>query len=472
MYPFYKRDIEAGRITEQEALELLECLFVKMNHFPVAEVSNDSLRNITLGGQTESGEDACNELSYACLEASARLMLPEPKLNARFFRGSSRRWLHECCRVLAKGGNVLALYNDEVAVPALSRVGILLEDARDYCNDGCSELLIGGKSTVRFQVHDALPKLTETVMQAEHCVYETFEDVVGDFKSRLMEYIPKDHSQDNPVTFPYFAAGIEDCLANGPAGARYNITGTILAQVGNVADGLAAIKKLIFDEGMLEWKDLISAIKQDYEGYEPLRQMLKNRAPKYGNDDDYVDSLAKEITEYFCDAVHDRAPNPEGPGNKLVAGLMCFGIHRKQDISASPDGRRKGDQTANSFSPSVGMDRSGPTAVLRSVAKVDLTKASHGSVLDMALHTAILNGEETFEKFVALIDSFLKMHSTTTLQMNVIDRDTLLRARENPDSDEFKTLIVRVWGFSAVFVELPEALQDHVLARTEHGSFG
>ena len=473
MYPFYINDIEAGRLTEQGAQELLECLFVKLNHFPEArQASNDSLRNITLGGQTASGEDACNELSYACLEASAKLMLPEPKLNARFFPGSPQRWLTECCRVLAKGGNVLAVYNDEVAVPALSRLGIPLEDARDYCNDGCSELLIGGKSTLRFQVHDALPVLTETVMEGDHHSFETFEDVVSDYKSRLLRYVPDDHGQDYPVTSPYFAATIEDCLEDASSlGARYNIAGSILAQVGNVADGLAAIKKLIYEDGTLEWKDLAAAIDQDYEGCEPLRQMLRNRAPKFGNGDDSVDCLATEVAEFFCDAVHERAQNPKGPGNKRAPGLMCFGIHRKQDISASPDGRRKGDQTASSFSPSVGMDRSGPTAVLRSVASVDLTKASHGSVLDMALHTAILRGEDAFEKFVALIDGFLNVQSTATLQMNIIDRDTLLRARENPDSDEFRTLIVRVWGFSAVFVDLPTALQDHVLARTEHGAF-
>jgi formate C-acetyltransferase len=474
MFPFYQNDIEAGRITEREAQELLECLFVKLNHFPEArQATNDNLRNITLGGQTASGEDACNALSYACLEASVKLMLPEPKLNTRFFPGSSRRWLQRCCRVLAKGGNVLAVYNDEVAVPALARLGIPLEDARDYCNDGCSELLIGGKSTLRFQVHDALPVLTETVMEAEHRAYETFEDVMADFKSRLMRYVPDDHGKDYPVTSPYFAATIEDCLENAsPNGARYTIAGSILAQVGNAADGLAAIKKLIYDEGVLEWDELVAALKEDYAGSEPLRQMLRNRAPKYGNDDDYVDGFAREIAEYFCESVHEHARNSEGRGNKRAPGLMCFGIHRKQEIPASPDGRRKGDQTANSFSPSVGMDRSGPTAVLRSVAKTDLTKASHGSVLDLALHSAILQGEEAFEKFVALIDGFLKMRGPTTLQLNIVDRDTLLRAREHPDSDEFRTLIVRVWGFSAVFVDLPVALQDHVLARTEHGEFG
>lgn len=147
---------------------------------------------------------------------------------------------------------------------------------------------------------------------------------------------------------------------------------------------------------------------------------------------------------------------------------MCFGIHQKSALPASPDGRRMGDPCANSFSPAVGMDRSGPTAVLKSVSKVDLTKASHGSVLDMALYAQTLTGDEEMRKFESLIEVFLDLPCTATLQMNIIDRDTLLKARECPDDPVYRTLIVRVWGFSAVFVELPPALQDHVLARTEH----
>ncbi len=274
-----------------------------------------------------------------------------------------------------------------------------------------------------------------------------------------------------PITFPFFAAGIEDCLEEAsPAAARYAINGCILAQVGNAADGLAAIKKLIFDDCSLTWERLRDAVEADFDGYEPLRQRLKNRTPRYGNDDDYVDVIVKEIAEYFCDAVHERSGNGDGPGGKWAPGFMSFGIQRKSDTPASPDGRRRGELTANSFSPSVGMDRSGPTAALRSVAKVDLTRASHGSVFDIALHSAIVKGDDAFEKFVALLTAFLKMRSAATLQVNVIDRDTLLKARANPDSPEFRTLIVRVWGFSAVFVDLPEGLQDHVIARTEHGS--
>ena len=472
MYPFYRRDIDERRITQEEAQALLECLFVKLNHFPTAyQAANDTLRNISLAGQTPDGRDASNELTYMCLEASGKLMLPEPKLNVRFFSDSPPGLMRACCRMLAKGANTLAVFNDEVVVPSLEKLGIPLEEARDYCNDGCSELIMGGKGTIKFRVHDALPMLNDLVLGTDRRRYSTFDEVMADYKSRLDRVMPEEPAPARPITFPFFAAGIEDCLAEAsPAAARYAINGCILAQVGNAADGLAAIKKLIFDDGVVTWDELRDAMQADFEGYEPLRQRLRNKTPRYGNDDDYVDSIVKEIAEHFCDGVHERSGNGEGPGGKWAPGFMSFGIHRKSDTPASPDGRRRGELTANSFSPSVGMDRSGPTAALRSVAKVDLTRASHGSVFDIALHSAIVKGDDAFEKFVALLTAYLKMRSAATLQVNVIDRDTLLRARENPDSPEFRTLIVRVWGFSAVFVELPEGLQDHVIARTEHGA--
>ena len=471
MYPFYRRDLDEGRITRDEARELVECLFVKLNHFPSAnQADNDTLRNIALAGQTRDGQDASNELTYMCLEASGKLMLPEPKLNVRFFEGTPSDLLRACGRVLATGANTLAIFNDEVAVPALVRLGIPQEEARDYCNDGCSELIMGGKGTILFRVHDALPLLNELVHSADRESYPSFAEVMSAYKARLDDLMPEGPGPARPITFPFFAATIEDCLEEAsPTAARYAINGCILSQAGNAADGLAAIKRLIYDDGELTWGQLREAMESDFEGHEPLRQKLKNRTARYGNDDDEADSIIKEIAEHFCDGVHARSRNVTGPGAKRAPGFMSFGIHHKSDTPASPDGRRRGEPTANSFSPSVGMDRSGPTAALRSLAKVDLTRASHGSVFDIALHSGLVKGDAAFEKLVALMAVFLKMRSAATLQVNVIDRETLLRAREHPEAPEFRTLIVRVWGFSAVFVDLPPGLQDHVIARTEHG---
>ncbi len=466
MYPFYKRDIEEGIITQDYAQELLECLWIKLNYFAG---NNDSLRNIALAGQTPDGESVCNELTFMCLKASARLMLPEPKLNVHIFKGSPKELLIECCNFIAKGTNVLAIYNDEVIIPALTRIGIPIEDARDYCNDGCSELIIGGKGTIRFRVHDSLSILRETIMNHEKNNYNSFDDVLNDFKLRLEKILPDGNGNDMPITFPFFAASIQDCLKKADVrGARYSIWGEILAEMANTADGLAGIKKFIYDDKTLTWEELLSALKQDYEGHEQLRQMLLNRSPKFGNDIDYVDFIMKDIAEYFCDRLHEKANNPYGYGSKRAGGFMSFGIHTKSSLLASPDGRKTGDLTANSFSPAVGMDRSGPTAVLKSISKIDLTKASHGSVLDIAFHKSSISGEDGFSNLVAFIDTFIKMPCTATLQVNVLDRNTLLEAISNPSLPQYRTLVVRVWGFSAVFVELDPALQRHVLSRTEH----
>ena len=478
MYPLYTADLAAGRLTREEAWELLACLFIKMNEFAEATadasesfVSNDDLRNIALAGQTPEGEDACNDLTLLCLEVSAALMLPEPKLNVRLHAGSPRRLVEQCCRLLARGANVLAIFNDDVCIPALERLGIAPADARDFCNDGCSELILGGRSTIHFRVYDALPALTETILEAQEAPYATFDALMTAYKERLTRYMPDGPVPDQAITHPFFAASIADCLDEAsPTGVRYSLWGYILAEAANAADGLAAIRRLVYEQRAVSWSDLVSALKNDYEGHEPLRQLIRNRMPKYGNDIDEVDALAKEIAEYYCEGVHARGGNTPGPGPKCAPGLMCFGIHRKRDLPASPDGRRQGDLTATSFSPAVGMDRSGPTAVLRSASKVDLTKASHGSVLDVALHASVFRGEEGMEKLAALIETFRTMPSTGTLQLNVLDQETLRRAKANPHDPEFRTLIVRVWGFSAVFVDLPEGLQDHVLARTAHGA--
>ncbi|MBN2389468.1 MAG: hypothetical protein JXR84_02010 [Anaerolineae bacterium] len=505
LYPFYERDVTAGVITRQAALELLGCFFIKLNQFgergvgphydapfswgwdgdvdaQVASVvagpgsnavvdlhRNDSMRNIALGGQTPEGQDACNELTMLCLQAAARLMLPEPKVNVRFFQGSPRDLLRACCRVLAKGLNVLSVYNDDVAVPALRRLGIPLADARDYHNDGCQELIIGGRTFSRFAVHDALSALRETVLSRAADGYPTFEDMMQAFKAHLHCLVPAEPRGDGPITFPFFAASIDDCLQKAsPTGARYSIWGSVLGEVGNTADGLAAIEQIVYKDRVLSWADLVSALETNYRGYEPLRQMLLNRAPKYGNDVDAVDRIAKEITEYYCDAVQGNGRNREGYGPKEAAGFMLFILQCKSLLPASPDGRRQGDPVATSLSPALGMDRHGPTAALKSAAKIDLTQASYGSVLDLAMNTAIVRDEEGFDKFVSLIGTFFTLPSTATLQVNMIDRETLLKARANPNAPQYRTLIVRVWGFSAAFVELSPALQDHILARTEH----
>ena len=478
MAPLYQNDLESGRLTHAEAQELLENYFIKLNYFAAgrdlsrsdfAAVANDSLRNIALAGQTPEGEDAYNPVTAMCLIAAGKLMLPEPKLNVRFFDGSSRELLELSCRLTCKGLSNPAYFNDNVAIPGLLRLGIPLEDARDYCNDGCSEIILGGKSTISFKNFDTLPMLNETVQRGAETPYATFAEVMADFETRLAAQIPAGPGGKAQVTFPYFAASLDDCLEEASTGGvRYSIWGRIPSQMGNVADGLAAIKKFIFDDRSMTWEELNTALQNNFEGYEPLRQKILNRAPKYGNDEDEVDHILKEVAEHFCDTLNEKAQNEAGPGPKTAPGFMTFGIHRRRFIPATPDGRKHEDNVASSFSPGLGRDKKGPTAVLKSVSKVDLSKAGHGSVLDIAFHPSALRGEEGFQKFVAFVETFLKLPATTTLQVNMVDRETLLAARDNPTDPRYRTLLVRVWGFSTVFVTLDPALQEHVIERTKH----
>jgi len=477
MHPLYRNDIDSGFLTRDEAQVLLENYFIKLNYFAG---DNDSLRNIALAGQTREGEDACNELTLMCLTAAARLMLPEPKLNVRFHKGSPRELLELSCRLTCKGLSNPAYFNDEVALPGLLRLGIPLEEARDYCNDGCSELIIGGKSTIGFRNFDTLPLLNQTVARGAKQPFEDFAEVIEDIKRRMETEIPEKpedksagiHPFGASPTFPFFSASIDDCLEKATtSGVRYRIWGRIPSQMGNVADGLAAIKRFIFDEKSLTWPDLQKALESNYEGSEPLRQMLLNRAMKYGNDEDEVDGILKELAEHYCDTLYERVENDIGAGDKSAPGFMTFGIHHRRFLPATPDGRKEGENVASSFSPALGRDKNSPTAVLKSSSKVDLSKAGHGSVLDIAFHPSALRGEEGLEKFVAFVDTFLKLPATTTLQVNVLDKETLLAAKENPTDPQYRTLLVRVWGFSTVFVTLDPALQQHVIERTDH-SFG
>ena len=270
MYRFYRADIDAGVLTQEEAQELLENLWVKLNYF---SGNNDSLRNIALGGQTPEGEDACNELTYMALAATTRLKMPEPKLNLRLFSGSPPELLSAGCRTIGLGLSQPSIFNDEVAVPALVNIGIPIEVARDYCNDGCSELVIGNVGTSGFGVVGMIPVFDETVREAAAGNYDTFDQVMENFKQRLTNFMPEGPKGVRAVTHPFFAASIEDCLEKAsPEGIRYTIFSRIPSQLAHVADGLVAIRRYIYEYRSLTWDELISALDDNYEGHELIRQ--------------------------------------------------------------------------------------------------------------------------------------------------------------------------------------------------------
>jgi len=485
LYPFYKKDIQDGTLTKTQAQELLECLWIKFNARTRAPGWKlyDSGNNIILGGVTSDGKDATNELTYMCLRTTARLKLVEPKVSVRIHENTPRQLLEEACQVIRLGLGMPALYNDRIAIPALMSTGIPLEEAREYSNDGCTELLIPGKSDLAFYICPMIQELHNFLFNANTEGFSpqrsgnptwlpnTFEQLMTGFKEYLASLL-----KENCVPVPigaqshsysaFFSAMFDDCLLRGipdlKGGAKYNVRGVVLRGIVNCVDALAAIRKFVYDEKTVSWVELLTALKADFDGYETLRQKLLHNAPKFGNDDDYVDLIASELVEFLSD---EASKYETKTGLRYAVGLMTWLDQGGENEVASADGRKYADLIASNFSPSPGRDKNSPTAVIRSVNKVDTSKAGHGGVLDLKFHPSALEGDEGLEKLISFVDAALKGERIITLQVNVVDKETLLKARENPE--QYRTLLVRVRGFSAYFVELDRWMQEQIIERTE-----
>ena len=475
LYSFYKKDIQNGTLTKAQAQELLECLWIKFNmrtRAPNWKIY-DSGNNIILGGVTSDGKDATNELTYMCLKTTARVKLVEPKVSVRIHEGTDRKLLEEACRVIRLGLGMPALYNDRVAIPALVHTGIPLEDAREYSNDGCTELFVPGKSDLMFYICPMIQELHNFLFDTDLEGFNTFGQLMIGFKEHLASCLKKNClpvpiGVDNHSYSAFFSAMFDDCLSRGipdlKGGARYNARGVVLRGVVNCVDALAAIRKFIYDEKTVSWEELLTALKADFNGYETLRQKLLKGAPKFGNDDDYVDLIASELVEFLSD---EASKYETKTGLRYAVGLMTWLDQGGEYEVASADGRKYGDLIASNFSPSPSGDKNGPTAVIRSVNKVDTSKAGHGMVLDLKFHPSALEGDEGLEKLISFVDVALKEERIITLQINVVGKETLLKAKEKPE--EYRDLLVRVRGFSAYFVDLDPWMQEQIIERTELG---
>ena len=478
LYPFYEQDSQNGALTPEQAQELLACLWIKFNMRTRAPDWKlyDSGNNIILGGVTSDGEDATNELTYMCLNATARLKLVEPKVSVRIHEDTPGKLLEESCRVIRLGLGMPALYNDRVAIPALMSTGIPLEDAREYSNDGCTELFVPGKSDLSFYICPMIQELHNFLFNAQRrgnpgWLLDTFEQLMRGFKEYLASLlkencVPVSVGAQNHSYSAFFSAMFDDCLALGipdlKGGAKYNVRGVVLRGIVNCVDALAAIRKFIYDDKTVSWKKLLTALKADFNGYETLRQQLLNGAPKFGNDDDYVDSIARELVEFLSD---EASKYETGTGLRYAVGLMTWLDQGGENEIASADGRKYSHLIASNFSPSPGRDKNGPTAIIRSVNKVDTSKAGHGAVLDLKFHQSALAGDEGLEKLISFVDAALKDERIITLQVNVVNKETLLKAKANPE--EYRDLLVRVRGFSAYFVDLDPWMQEQIIERTE-----
>jgi formate C-acetyltransferase len=503
LYPYYKADLESGRITKQEALELIEALWLKFNQIVYLRNSNSAKYfagfpigfNIACGGQTLEGEDASNELSFLFLKAQSHILLPQPNLSARLFENSSDSFVDACTRVISMGSGMPQIFNDEAVIPALMHVGINKEDATNYAIVGCVELTthgnnLGWSDAAMFN----LMKVLELTLTNGKCLvtgktmgiktglltdYETFSDLEKAFATQLDYYIEKmiaccevvdqTHSEILPTAF--LSCVIDNCMEKGldvtAGGAFYNLSGIQAIQVANLADSLMAIKKLVYEEQSVTKKDLLLALETNWEGKEPLRQRILHKVPKYGNDIDQVDLLGIQWVAYFSKQL---LKYTNIRGGRYHAGLYTVSAHipMGHNVGASADGRKSQDPLADGgVSAMYGRDCSGPTALLKSVSKIDSKLGSNGTLLNMKFLPDFFKTESGIAKFSAMLRTFVDL-KINHVQFNVLRREDLIAAKKNPE--KYASLTVRVAGYTAYFTELAADLQDEIIARTTYGA--
>ena len=499
MYPYYRADIDAGRLTREQAGELLVCLWIKFNELTVvkeggtakASTTYNDFQNLNLGGQTIEGQDATNELSYLCVDVIGQLKLPQPQIAALISEKTPDPFLMKACEVISLGFGLPAVFNDDEKVQALLHKGKTLEDARLGGINGCVELVAPGKDNMASSGYLSMPKCLELALNnginpltgtqlgprtGDPRDFTSFGQLVEAFRQQLAHAIELKTVYDGiarqayaefcPV--PFTSLLISDCLEKGrdyhDGGARYNLPLICGVGTGTMADSLAAIKKLVYDEEKMSLEELVTALRADFVGYERLRQMLLNRAPKWGNGDGYVDTLAHDVVEMFCDELEKHC-NAEGvpyAANMIPTTThIWFGSLN----GATPDGRLAETPLSEGISPVQGMDTNGPTAVVRSMARLDHARCC-GTLLNIKFHPSALSGEEGLHKFAHLIRTYFKLGGHH-MQFNVVSVETLRAAQEHPE--EHRNVIVRVAGYSDYFVRLSRDLQDEIISRTEQG---
>ncbi|CAI1167593.1 formate C-acetyltransferase [Serratia fonticola] len=488
MLPFYQASLNQGQ-DPAFLKELLESLWVKCNDIVLLR-STSSARyfagfptgyTILLGGLTETGRSAVNVLSFMCLDAYQNIRLPQPNLGVRVNEFIDRPFLLKTAETIRLGTGIPQIFNDEVVVPAFLNRGVSLEDARDYAVVGCVELSIPGRT---YGLHDIamfnLLKVMElTLLDNEGNASLTYPQLLDHIREKIRHYVRLmaegsnicdiGHRDWAPV--PLLSSFIDDCLQNGKditeGGARYNFSGVQGIGIANLSDSLFALKGLVFDQQRLSFDELLATLKANFatpEG-EKIRARLINRFDKYGNDIDEVDLISADLLRFYCKEV-EQYRNPRGgqftPGSYTVSAHVPLGAV----VGATPDGRYAGEQLADGgLSPMLGQDGQGPTAVLKSVSKLDNYLLSNGTLLNVKFTPSTLEGQQGLNKLADFLGAFTKL-KLQHVQFNVVNAETLKEAQARPQ--DFAGLVVRVAGYSAFFVELSKEIQDDIIRRTAH----
>ena len=490
LWSYLEKDLDSGVISLEDAQELVDCLWIKLNF--ETDLTSDSCRNVTLGGTHPDGLDSTNELSYMFMAASDKLRLADPKLNVRFHEGSPERLWVTAVELIKSGlGGFPAFYCDEAIIESLLKMGMSIEDARSFSCDGCQEIIIPGKGDF-YPVHTAV-NLLECVQRTvgvepaivdprvpkvnypEPSDYPTFEEFfkayLANMDALIVETVKDGNRRDtgyglySPV--PFLSATLEGCIENASdkttGGCTYNWTGCNGQAFATAVNSLAGVKKMVYDEKLVTLSGLREQLREDWPD-QRLRQYALNRVPKWGNDDDYVDDIAVKVVEHFL-AEAGTYDNPRG--GPYYPGIFTFHhVSRGIRTSASPDGRMTGDTISTHITPQAGTDRIGPTSALNSALKVTSLRPPEGTAMDFRLHPSAVSGDEGTKKLRSFIETLMQQRGPV-VQFNVIDTETLRKAQADPE--QYRSLLVRVWGFSAYFTTLTKEYQEEIIARTVHG---
>jgi formate C-acetyltransferase len=457
---------------------------------------------VTIGGQTPNGKDAVNELSFLVLESVGRMKLTQPNLSVRFHKGISEEFMMACLRVIEKGFGMPSFNNDEIVVPELIKLGVEKEDAYNYSAIGCIEIAVPGKWGYRCTGMSFL-NLMRVFLATLHDGYDTqsgytfrkgtgnftdfdsYEELFRAWQQQIRYYTRKtveidtavDTALEEHVPDILCSAFVDSCIPRGKTikegGSKYDFVSGLQVGIANLGNSLAAIKKLVYEDKMIGKEELLAALEQNFEGREgeKIRQLLLNFAPKYGNDEDYVDLLLRDAYMEFISELekyHTTRYNRGPIGCKYYAGTSSISANVPSGavVPATPDGRLAFTPVAEGSSPSSGTDLLGPTAVFKSVAKLPTEKIMGGVLLNQKLSPAAITKDKDKHKLISLLRTFFADLKGWHVQYNIVSRETLLAAKKNPE--KYRDLVVRIAGYSAFFTTLSPDTQDDIIARTEH----
>ena len=489
LYPYYRADIDAGRLTRGQAKELIKFFWFK---YYSRTRGGENGKNFLFGGQYSDGTPVHNDLAYLALEAYEELNTPDPKLSVRFCPDTPDTLYRRVAELIRDGHNSFVLMNDVPSVEAMVKRGKTIEDARTYLPIGCYEPAVDGKEAgctmnlvvnlvkgLEFALHDGIDPLSgqriglntgdpRQFPDFEH-LFEAYTTQMDALLERSVEYVrahERQWPQINPS--PLIAGAIDDCLDRGKdigqGGAHYNAVGCVGVGLANACDSLLAIKHSVFDEKRFTMNEVLDAIRCDFVGYEVMRQYLLNRTPKWGNNDPDADTLARRIVDYYCHKVHTFTNARGGPVQAALFSLNYQWTMGKA-TGALPDGRKSGEGLAPGAGPMSGQDRNGVTAMMESVTKLDFTETPNGTVVDVTLHPTAIQGDEGLDAFVSIIRTFFSQGGYA-LQFNIFDADMLRDAQRHPD--RYASLQIRVTGWSVYFNRLSKYEQNQFIARNTH----